>query len=232
MDGESSAAGLGEGAGDGQAQAAAPVGTALVPPDEPLGEIHPVGQLLPRCVAEHRRGLPVCCGQLQVDPGALQGVLEGVADQVLEHPVQPVAVGGDPDRGLRQTGPQGKAALLDGLTHVRKGLAKQLCKINRLYIYAQVARSGLAHLEHVPHHDLEPLGLVGEDTNVVLHMVGQALLLLEQLGIADDGGEGGFEIVGDVCDQLHLHPLAHLFGQCGTQTLLHVGELLRCTVEI
>ena len=64
-------------------------------------------------------------------------------------------------------------------------------------------------------------------------MVGQALLLLEQLGIADDGGEGGFEIVGDVCDQLYLHPLApHLFGQCGTQTLLHVGELLRCTVEI
>lgn len=36
-----------EGAGDGQAQAAAPVGAALVPPDEPLGEIHPVGQLLP-----------------------------------------------------------------------------------------------------------------------------------------------------------------------------------------
>ena len=62
---------------------------------------------------------------------------------------------------------------------------------SRLYIYAQVARSGLAHLEHVPHHDLEPLGLVGEDTNVVLHMVGQALLLLEQLGIADDGGERG-----------------------------------------
>ena len=64
-------------------------------------------------------------------------------------------------------------------------------------------------------------------------MVGQALLLLEQLGIADDGGEGGFEIVGDVCDQLHLHPLAaHPLVQGGAQARFHVGELLRCTVEI
>ena len=42
---EAAAAGLGEGAGDGQAQAAASVGAAGVSPDEPFGQVHPLGQL-------------------------------------------------------------------------------------------------------------------------------------------------------------------------------------------
>ena len=97
----------------------------------------------------------------------------------------------------------------------------------------ELSGGGLAHFEHILDHDAEPLGFVVEDADIVLHMLRQVLLLTEQLGIADDRGEGSLEIVGDVGDELYFHPLAlHPLLQGGTHPLMDTIEVLRCLPEI
>ena len=59
-------------------------------------------------------------------------------------------------------------------------------------------------------------------------MGGQVLLLPQQGGVAHHRGEGGLQVVGDVGDELHLHPLAlHLLGHGGAQALLDPIEVNR-----
>ena len=54
------------------------------------------------------------------------------------------------------------------------------------------------------------------------------MFLLQQLGITDDRGEGGLQVMGHIGDQLHLHPLAAgalLHG--GLEPLLNVVQVIR-----
>ena len=59
--------------------------------------------------------------------------------------------------------------------------------------------SRLAHLEHILHHPLQPLGLLGEDGHI-LPARGLQMFLLQQLGITDNRGEGGLQVVGQIDD--------------------------------
>ena len=122
---ELTAAGLDKAGGNGQAQPAAAVGTALVPPDEALGVVQAGTEFCGRGVAQGGHRLSLLHREGQVHPGTGQGVFQGVAQQILEHPVEAVTVPLDEHRVVGELGAQLQPALLDGLVHIRQGLAEQ-----------------------------------------------------------------------------------------------------------
>ena len=163
---------------------------------------------------------------LGVDPAAGQRVGQSVGVKILEHPVQPVAVREDP--GLfGQLGHEGEGAGFNGLIHVRQSLADQLGKIQRAGLQRQLAAGGLAHLEYIPHHGFQPVGLHLQNLGVVRRGLLQRLLT-EKPCIIDDTGQGRFQIVGHVGDQLQLEPLgAHLLFHPGLDALLQRVQVCR-----
>lgn len=129
---ELTAAGLDKAGGNGQAQPAAAVGTALVPPDEALGVVQAGTEFCGRGVAQGGHRLSLLHREGQVHPGTGQGVFQGVAQQILEHPVEAVTVPLDEHRVVGELGAQLQPALLDGLVHIRQGLAEQAARSSRL----------------------------------------------------------------------------------------------------
>ena len=96
----------------------------------------------------------------------------------------------------------------------------------------ELVRRRLADVKHVLHHGFQPLGLLVDDLCVVRRRRGQ-VLLPEELRVGEDGGQGGFQVVGDVAHQLHLHPFAAgLLGQGGPHPGLDVVEALRRPAQV
>ena len=92
--------------------------------------------------------------------------------------------------------------------HIRHRLSEQLRKINGFQLYGQLPGCRLAYLKYILHHGFQALGFTFQNGNIILYMVRQPLFLLQQLHIADDGSQRRFYIMGNVGNQLHLHPLA------------------------
>ena len=132
--------------------------------------------------------------------------MQGVVDEVLEHPVQPLAVRHDLHRRLRQVHPENQAALPDGVVQVRQGLPQELGEVQPLRMDRQLASGSLADLKHVLDHGRQAVGLLVDDAGVVRRCALQGLLP-QQLRVGEDGGQGRFQVVGHIGDQLHLHPL-------------------------
>ena len=220
MDVEPAAAGLCKALGNGQPQAAALGGAVLVPPDEAGRQVVGVhGDFVAGDVPNHHRdqaapGGVGLGGQVHVHPGALQGVLVAVANQVLEHPVQPLAVGVDQHGRVGDVHPPGQGGLPQILLHLAEGLLQQLADVQVLQIQGDVPRGRLGHLEHVLDNVVQPVGLLGDGLDVVHHVGRQVRLSFQQLHIADDGGQRRLDVVGHVGDKLHL-------GAVGLNALLH-----------
>ena len=163
---------------------------------------------------------------LGVDPAAGQRVGQRVGVKVLEHPVQPVAVRADPGL-LGQMSHKGEGTGFNGLVHVRQGLADQLGQIQRAGLQGQLAAGGLAHLEYIPHHGFQPVGLHLQNLGVVRRGLLKRFLA-EKTRIIDDAGQRRFQIVGHIGDQLQLEPLGpHLLLHPGLDALLQRVQVLR-----
>ena len=66
---------------------------------------------------------------------------------------------------------------------------------------------GFGGLHQVLGELFQPGGLAVQNLQVFPGLVVGHRLLFQQVHIADDGGQGGFDVVGDVGDELGLHPL-------------------------
>ena len=83
------------------------------------------------CPSSHREG--------QVHPGNQPGVFQGVAQQILEHPVEAVTVPWMSTEWSGELSAQLQPALLDGLVHIRQGLAEQAGQVQPFEAHRQLA---------------------------------------------------------------------------------------------
>ena len=65
----------------------------------------------------------------------------------------------------------------------------------------------LADVQHPPHQAAEAAALVGDDLQILLLVFRRDGAVQDAVGIAGDGGHGGFQLVGDVGDKLPALPL-------------------------
>lgn len=133
---------LGEAPGDGEAQAAPSVFREASPRDKALREfIGGDNQRFRRDVAEGDGHLLIGGLAGEIHPRARLGVLLDVAEEILKHPPQQTAVGGDvgvPSAGVRQR----SAVWRPGAPHIPGGLAQEDVHVRGLEVDGQVACGG------------------------------------------------------------------------------------------
>ena len=85
-----------------------------------------------------------------------------------------------------------------------QGLIHGLRRIDLRNLHGNVAGAGLAHLHQVLDELFHPVGLAVQHLQIGLLLLG-GVGFFQQVHIVDDGGQGRFDIVGHVGDQLGLH---------------------------
>ena len=223
---------LGQALGDVEAQAAALAVSGGVAPDKTLHQL--VGadvQGLPGDVlnGDDHVGLPK--HGRHIDPGPGQGVLDHVAQQIVQHPPEELAVGQNVEvrlqghHHLQLSGLQPGAVLLHGLVH-------QLRNAGGHQRHRQIAGGGLGGFHQVLGQLLEPLGLAVQ----YLEILGALLVavgLLQQVHIVDDGGQRRLDVVGDIGNQFGFQPLGlHSLVHSPVHTLGDGVEVFPVALEI
>ena len=193
--------------GDVQSQAAAFGVAGGVAPDEPLQQFVGVHvQLVPGDVFDAQDGTSLGGHQVHIHPGVGHGVFDGVAQEVAQDTPQEPSVGPD-HHGLMGTAEQGMQVSLGQLVgKFAQRLIHGFHGVHGGQIHAHIAGAGLAHVHQVHDELLQLLALAVQDLQILLAVI-FAVGLFQQVHVVDDGGQGGLDVVGDVGDQLGLHPL-------------------------
>ena len=204
-----------------------------VPPDKPLHQVLGADvQGVPGDILDGQVHPAVPGGQVHIDPGARQGVLAHIAQKVVQHPPQQTSVG----HGLQVAlvGVYDDLQLPGGelLAVVPDGLVDDLVDQDGGEVDGHVAGGRLAGLHQILRQLLQPPGLPVQHRQILLGLLRQ-LLLLQQVHIVDDGGEGRFDVVGDVGDELSLQPLGpHPLLHRPVEALADGVEVLRVGLQI
>ena len=168
--------------------------------------------------------------QLHIHPGALQGVLGAVAQQIVQHPPQSPAVRHHPHRVVGQGAHHCQPCGLEPFLVLAQGLICDFSQVQPGQLHRQHAGGRLGGLHQVLGKLFQAVTLALQHVDILLHpLVGHGLLF-QQVHIVDDGGEGGFQVVGDVGDELGFevlaaHPLRHRLGDGLAQVVQLLGVL-------
>lgn len=87
-----------------------------------------------------------------------------------------------------------------------QGLVHQFYHVHGGQVHRNAARGGLGHFHQVLGQLLKPLGLAGQDLQILLSL-GWCVGLLKKVHIIHNGGQGGFRIVGHIGDKFGFHAL-------------------------
>ena len=224
-------------AGDRQAQTAALRVAGGVAPDEALHQL--IGgdvQLGAGDILEADGHVFLVIGGHGVDPGVLQGVFADVAHQIVHDAAEELAVGVDGDGLLRRAGYQRQAAVGQPVLVFAHDLVEQHGDVRGLQIYRQCAGGRLGRLHQVLRQLFQAAALAVQHGNILPGGLGLHILLLQQVHIVDDGGQGGLDVVGHVGDQLGLHALGfglllHRQLYAGTQVIHALAVALEVADE-
>ena len=224
-------------AGDRQAQTAALRVAGGVAPDEALHQL--IGgdvQLSAGDVLKADGHMLLVAGRHGVDPGVLQGVFADVAHQIVHDAAEELAVGVDGDGLLRRAGHQRQAAVGQPVLVFAHDLVEQHGDVRGLQIYRQCAGGRLGRLHQVLRQLFQAAALAVQHGNILPGGLGLHILLLQQVHIVDDGGQGGLDVVGHVGDQLGLHALGfglllHRQLYAGTQVIHALAVALEVADE-
>lgn len=137
-------------------------------------------------------------GGRDAEPGLCRGVLDGVIDEVAEGVLEGFDVDGDLQI-LRQIEDELQAALLDAGSEAVDDLVDE--RGEALAIQREVAGPGLdaGEVEDVLDEGVEAAGVPVDDAEHGGEVGGEVGLLLQQaLAVAEDGGDGGAQFMGDV----------------------------------
>ena len=185
-----------------------------VAPDKALHQL--IGADIQRVagdVLDGEQDLVVLCSQIHIDPRTGHGVLAHIAQEIVQHPPQQAAIGQGHqipligvDNHLQPPGGQFLVVVADSLVD-------DLVDHDRLQGNGDVARGRLAGLHQVLRQLFQPVGLPVQYGQILAGGRGE-FLLLQQVHIADNAGQGGLDVVGDIGDELSfqpfgLHPLLH-----------------------
>ncbi len=182
---KASAAGKGETAGNGKPQSGPLGGSCLIPPNKALHDLIGVKVHLVVGYILDLHLYPFSRDQVYIYPGRLHGVFQRVGNEVLEHPVEPLAVAHDINRRVGHIHPEGQTRLLYLLLHVGQCLFQEPDKINPLQIKHHVPACCLAELKKVLDKSFEPVGLLRKDLDVFPYIVRKTFLFGNQVVIAD-----------------------------------------------
>ncbi len=185
-----------------------------IAPDKPLhklvcGHI----QRVPGDVLDGQNHFPVPGTQVHINPRPGHGVLAYVVQQIVQHPPQQPSVRQSHEVAL--VGVDDDLQLPGGqlLVVVPDGLVDDLVDHDGLQIHGDIARGRLAGLHQILGQLFQPAGLPVKHQQVLLCGV-RKVLLLQQIHVVDDAGQGRLDVMGDVGDEFGLQPLAF-------QPLLH-----------
>ena len=217
LGGDSAAVELNNLPGDGQAKARAsrPGSAGAVQTEELLKN---AAQLLGRDggpgvgEGESQALLSLMGGDVDLSPG--RAVVAGVAQQVVEHPGQLVRVTGV-GKALREGQPAGEPRLLQHGGKLAGHLPEHERQVHRPLLQLQVGEVEACDVEKLVDELLQPLRLVQGHPGVPGPEGGGDIGLVPQEGeIADDAGQRGFQVVGQIDDQV-VFPLLRLPGGHG-----------------
>ncbi len=205
----------------------------FIPPLEPLHQVlRRDVQLEGRDVLQGDPHPAVLHGRVQIHPGTGLGILEHVGEEILHDPPQQAAVRQGVDLLLRGGLSELEAGFRDAVGQLPQPLGKQLRHVQPLQDIGQVAAGGLGRFEEILGEAPEPLGFLVQHLHVVGRVLGADPLPLQQVHIGDDGGQGGFQVMGDVGHQLGLEPFRpHLVLQGDLQALGQGVDVLRQGVQ-
>ena len=224
-------------AGYGQAQTAALGVAGGVAPDEALHQL--IGgdvQLGAGDVLQADGDGFLVAGGHGVDTGVLQGVFADVAHQVIHDAAEELAVGADGQRLLRRAGHQRQAAVGQPFLVLAHDLIEQDGHVRGLQIHRQRAGGRLGRLHQILRQLFQPAALPVQHGDILPGGLGLHVLLLQQIHVVDDGGQGGLDVVGHVGDELGLHALGlglllHGLLYAGAQVVHALAVALEVTDE-
>ncbi len=128
--------------------------------------------------------------------GVIQKMIEGLTD--------PLGVGTDGPQTVGAVDRQASPARLDPGLDTPGGGLQQIVHPHIAELQLHLAGVDLGHVQHIIDRTGQLAGGDADGTGVLAAAIGQVGLHLQQLRIADDGGQGGAQLIGDTAHELAL----------------------------
>ena len=158
-----------------------------------------------------------------MDAAVFGGGPHRVGDQVEQQVAQQVGVAPQRAGGLRRADGQRQAVLGQGAAQRRQQCGK------RHRPQRHGAAGDLHQIQQLAAERFQPAGLVGDVAGGALPQFGVGALGAQQLGVAQDAGHGGFQLVAQRRDK--ILPLAHGQGAAVQLGLQGVGHMVKAAAE-
>ena len=98
-----------------------------------------------------------------------------------------------------------EAAVIDLLLHTQQRQTHTLADIEALLL--QLLALQLGDVQHTAHKAAEAAGFIGDNAKIMLLPLGRDRSIEDTVGIACDGGHGGFQLMGHIGDKVAALPL-------------------------
>ena len=151
-------------------------------------------------VADGDNGLFVVGGQPQIQRGMGRGELGGVFQQVVDHLRDEIPVALHHGGVVGNVGLYVQSPVVDLLLHAEKGDTHDLADIEVLLLH--LLGLDLGDIQHAAHQTAQTAALVRDDLQIVPLPLRRDGAVQNTVGVAGDGGHGGFQLVGHVGDEV------------------------------
>ena len=175
--------------GDGEAKAAALGVAGGVPPDKAAHQL--IGadvEPIPGDVLHRNDRRAVQHAGVDIDPGAGQGILAHIAEQVVDDAPQVAPVAHGDDGLLRGLHHRADPRLPEPILIFAGDLHQQLAQIHGSQLHLQVAGGCLGRLHQILRQLFEPVGLALEHLHIGPGVLAQ-IQLAQQIDIVHDAGQ-------------------------------------------
>lgn len=144
-------------------------------------------------------------GGVQIDARAGQGIFADIAEQIIKYTPKKSAVCGNGDRIFGQTQNGDKLCGAEFFIVFACRLLQKNADIQFFKVDLDISRRCLGGFHKVCDELFEAGRLTVDDLDVSDGGFVLDILFFQKVGVIDDGGERGLDIVGNVCDQLRFH---------------------------
>ena len=159
-------------------------------------------------------GLAVHHGHTQVEGGAFPCKFGGIFQQIVNNLGDHIVVAQHQNWLIGNIRFHIQMPVIDFLFHGDQHPAHRLAHVEMIAVAQGIDGLQLADIQHPPHKAAETAALVGDDPQILLFILRRDGTVQNAVRIPGDGGHRGFQLVGDVGDELPALTLRLLQGLC------------------